>query len=97
MACRAGAKAMRRGAKPRTLRASPFPFWLSFRHCALGVRMAPLSILKYAHELFAFFYVAALLAAHWNVLAVRRTKEWGERAVLLEQNQRLSVFFSLGP
>ena len=59
--------------------------------------MAPLSILKYAHELFAFFYVAALLAAHWNVLAVRRTKEWGERAVLLEQNQRLSVFFSLGP
>lgn len=59
--------------------------------------MAPLSILKYAHELFAFIFVGALLAGHWNMLAVRRTKDWKERAVLLELNQRLSVFFSLIP
>lgn len=59
--------------------------------------MAPLSILKYAHELLAFFYAGALLAGHWNMLAVRRTTEWKERAVLLELNQRLSLFFSLIP
>ena len=59
--------------------------------------MPSLSLLKYAHELCAFFYVGAILAAHWNVLAVRRTSDWSERAALLELNQRLSVMFSLLP
>lgn len=57
--------------------------------------MVPVSILKYAHELLAFIYVGALFAGHWNMLAVRRASDWKERAVLLELNQRLSLFFSL--
>lgn len=57
--------------------------------------MLPLYPVKYLHVLFAFVYVAALMAAHWNALAARRAASWSERAVLFELNRRLSMMFAL--
>ena len=55
----------------------------------------PLPIVEYLHLLLAFVFVAAVMAAHWNTIAARRTASWAERAVLFELNRRLSVVFSL--
>ena len=49
----------------------------------------PLPIVEYLHVLFGFTYVAALMAAHWNALAARRTTNWNERAALFDLNRRL--------
>jgi hypothetical protein len=57
--------------------------------------MLPLHVAEYLHLLFAFVYVAALFASHWNTLAARRTQDWGERGGLFELNRRLSMMFSL--
>ena len=57
--------------------------------------MLPRTIAEYLHLLFAFIYVAALFASHWNTLAARRTKSWAERGGLFELNRRLSLVFSL--
>ncbi|MBI5170153.1 MAG: hypothetical protein HZA61_11735 [Candidatus Eisenbacteria bacterium] len=56
----------------------------------------PLPIVEYLHVLFGFTYVAALMAAHWNALAARRTTNWNERAALFELNRRLGITFALG-
>lgn len=53
------------------------------------------NVAEYLHLLFAFVYVAALMASHWNTLAARRTTNWAERGVLFELNRRLSLVFSL--
>ena len=50
---------------------------------------------KFVHLLFTFTFVAALLSAHWNVLAARRTDDWRRRAALLEANLRVTRTFGL--
>ena len=57
--------------------------------------MLPLHVAEYLHLLFAFVYVAALFASHWNTLAARRTTNWAERGVLFELNRRLALMFAL--
>jgi hypothetical protein len=57
--------------------------------------MLPLHAVRYLHLIFAFVYVAALMASHWNTLAARRATNWAERAGLFELNRRLSLAFSL--
>ena len=57
--------------------------------------MSPKQVAEYLHLLFAFVYVAALMASHWNTLAARRSASWAERGVLFELNRRLSLVFSL--
>jgi len=51
--------------------------------------------LEYLHLLFAFVFVSATLAFHWNLVAARRVKSWAERACLLETNRRLSLAYAL--
>lgn len=53
-------------------------------------------VVEYLHVLFAFTYVGALMASHWNTLAARRTTNWAERAALYEQNRRTGMIFGLG-
>ena len=55
------------------------------------------TLLKYLHELFAFLYVGAILSAHWNVLAARRTTDWNQRAALFALNKRLGLMFAVVP
>ena len=50
---------------------------------------------KLVHLLFTFTFVAALLSAHWNVLAARRTGDWHRRAALLEANLRVTRTFGM--
>ena len=57
--------------------------------------MDPQRILEYIHLLFAFVFVSATMAFHWNLIATRRAAGWAERASLLEQNRRLSLVFAL--
>jgi hypothetical protein len=57
--------------------------------------MLALPVIEYLHALFAFVFVGAVLAAHWNTLAARRSSNWAERAALLELNRRLAIVFSL--
>ncbi len=57
--------------------------------------MLPHHVAEYLHLLFAFVYVAALLASHWNTLAARRTTSWAGRGGFFELNRRLSLVFSL--
>ena len=52
-------------------------------------------VAEYLHLLFAFIYVATLMASHWNTLAARRTTSWAERGGFFELNRRLSLVFSL--
>jgi hypothetical protein len=53
-------------------------------------------IFEYLHLLFAFAYVASLFAAHWNMLAARRSASWAERAALAESNRRIMFATGLG-
>ncbi len=55
----------------------------------------PAELWKFLHHLTAFVFVGALLAAHWNVLAARRSGEPARRAVLFESNARVSTWFGL--
>jgi hypothetical protein len=50
---------------------------------------------KFVHLMCTFTFVAALLSAHWNVVAARRTDDWGRRAALLEANLRVTRSFGL--
>lgn len=56
----------------------------------------PLPLVEYLHVLFGFTYVAGLMSAHWNMLAARKTTSWAERALLFEQNRKLSLVFCFG-
>ncbi len=55
----------------------------------------PAGISLFFHLLFAFVFVGAVLSAHWNVFAARRTTDWSRRAVLLEANARATMRFGL--
>ncbi len=47
------------------------------------------------HLLFAFVFVGAVMSAHWNVLAARRTADWARRAALLESNVRATTMYGI--
>lgn len=59
--------------------------------------MESFSIVRFSHLLLAFVYVASLFAAHWNLLAARRTENWSERALLFEMNRRNALVFGFLP
>ena len=59
--------------------------------------MESFSIVRFLHLLLAFVYVASLFAAHWNLLAARRTDAWSERALLFESNRRNALVFGFLP
>jgi hypothetical protein len=40
-------------------------------------------------------FVSAVLSAHWNVLAARRTNDWRRRAALLESNHRTALLLGV--
>lgn len=59
--------------------------------------MESFSLVRFLHVLLAFVYVAALFAAHWNLLAARRSASWAERALLFEMNRRNALVFGFLP
>lgn len=52
-------------------------------------------LLEYLHLVTAFVFSAAVIGAHANTLAARRTSSWAERAALFESNLRLAMIFEL--
>ncbi len=55
----------------------------------------PAGLMLYLHLVFAFVFVGAVLSAHWNALAARRTSDWARRAALLEANASVTTTFGL--
>src|SRR5262245_56011294 len=53
------------------------------------------TLFHYLHVLFAFAWFAAVFAAHWNTMQVRRTSNWDTRSTLLGINRGLSVMVAL--
>jgi uncharacterized membrane protein len=50
---------------------------------------------KFLHAFFSISYVGTVLAAHWNMLVARRTRDWGRRAGIFEAMHRTTLFFGV--
>lgn len=59
--------------------------------------MESFSIVRFLHLLLGFVYVSSLFAAHWNLLAARRTDSWSERSLLFEMNRRNALVYGFLP